>query len=162
MVAQIFVQIDANLYTKRGHKVALNHALRTSLEWWRDNRLPQRFENNAKTRPGGELGFFTRSKGWQLKKAKVKGHQRPNVYSGALRASVLTNSPVRATAGANPKATFRAKCTFPMTPARRREFEYVPPDERDEIISQAVEAYKTASQRPELMDRVKLRTRNRP
>lgn len=158
MTAQVFVQIDSQLYTVRGHKIAMNYSLRRSLEWWCDNRLPQRFELNAKTMPGGVLGFAKRSVATQIRKARVRGHQRPNVDSGNLRASMLANRVVRATAT---RATVTLKGTFPMTSQRRREFSGIPSVENLEMVDVVAETYRTAHQNPALQDRVTLRQRKR-
>lgn len=158
MVAQIFVKIDANIYTKRGHNIAMNAANRAGMEFVRDTIFAERFENSPRTRPGGDLGFFARSKSTQMRKAKLYGHQRPNVQTGALRAKVLSGSVVRATAA---RGSVNADGTFPMPDRQRQEIQNMPAFDRERIVAVIAEKYQHAHTDPALMDRVTLRTRRR-
>tara|TARA_R110002020_G_scaffold362333_1_gene574691 strand:- start:257 stop:742 length:486 start_codon:yes stop_codon:yes gene_type:complete len=60
--------------------------------------LPEHFELNKKTRPGGLWNYEKRDKEYQKSKARRKRHQKPNVLSGDLRDKVVRSAKVTATA----------------------------------------------------------------
>lgn len=93
----IGINIEASLLTKRGvgqiKKLANKERAHSHIAEY----LPERFQNNADTRPGGELGYAKRTASYQRRKARLFGHQRPLVLTGELENSVLSSARVTAT-----------------------------------------------------------------
>lgn len=84
-------------------------------EWW-SRTLPKHFETGAAQR----YQYAPRSRGYMIKKARMKGHQQPLVWSGNLRRAVLAFVEIKVMAtGKNP----RAKAIF-NTPSSRGGFKY--------------------------------------
>lgn len=147
-------KIDGNLFTKRTHAKVMREAFRDAMGFVRDQIWPTHFEINELTRPDGPYGYAKRSAKWQRKKAAVQHHQKPLVYTGRLRASVLNNSIIRATQNGG---TLKAKATFPLTEDRRKEIEIVIPTQRSVISRRVKRFYQDAAQKPEFKERVRLR-----
>lgn len=157
MTTSVRVRIDAKLFTKRMHAKVMREAFRDALTFQRDQIWPTHFENNDMTRPGGAYGFQKRSAIWQRKKAKVQHHQKPLVYTGKLRDSVLNNSVVRATQN---RGTLKAKATYPLTEDRRREVEVTTPSQRAVLTRRIKNFYVGAKDKDEFKERVRLRDGN--
>lgn len=154
MSFSVGVKIDAKLFSKRGHARVMRAAFRDALTFQRDQIWPTHFENNDMTRPEGAYGYEKRSKRWQIKKAKLKGHQKPLVFTGALRNSVINNSVVRST---QHRGTLKAKSTFPMTYERRREIEAVTSSQIAVLRKRIERFYVEAVDKEEFKERVRLR-----
>lgn len=130
MFWSIRIEHNSELVTARNHKKILNLLYRETMTRHKNVGLPQRFRKGPKTRQGGEFGYKQRSRKYQKRKQKTKGHLIPNVWSGKTR-DMAKSSIVRATAkGASAK--FRTH--FPMTPERRNEFERISPKEQQKYI----------------------------
>lgn len=128
--------IQMRLFTARGHNQIMNRIHRDTMETIRNELLPFHFMTSAYGRYPN--AFVKRSKRWQMIKARVVHHQRPNEWTGALRRAVLLESVVRATAT---RGTFTAKAPQdskvltgpragqlqrrPLTEQRRKEMEVV-------------------------------------
>ncbi|WP_350198838.1 hypothetical protein [Gimesia maris] len=119
MVVSFRVEHTSELVTARNHNKIMNLQLRDTMERHKNVGLPQRFRQGPKTRPGGEFGFKARTRKYQRRKSKLKGHLKPNVWTGETRTKASL-SVVRATAKVA-RLYFRA--SFPMTLERRNEFE---------------------------------------
>lgn len=126
----IRITYDSDLVTPRGHKKIMNILFRETATHHRDIRLPRRFRKGPKTREGGEFGFDRRTRGYQIRKHRKKGHLNPNVWSGKTRDMAKT-AKVRATAKGS-RIYFRGH--FPLTSERRAEMERVSqPEQRADI-----------------------------
>lgn len=68
---------------------ATREGLKTALVFWQRNFAKEHFEPSAMTRYRYQL----RTKGYMLRKARQKHHQRPLVWSGTLREMVLNQFP---------------------------------------------------------------------
>ena len=88
---------DEDLVTERTHKRILKQVNREIGVLHRNRTLKKHFENNAETRPGGAYGYEARTKKYQIRKAKKKGHQRPLSFTGEMRRTVTGSSRVTAT-----------------------------------------------------------------
>ena len=140
---QVSVDMVVVMFHIRAHNRVMNDCHRETMEYTRDIYGPQHFRTDAFTRYPGI--FRIRSRKWQILKARVMGHQRPNVWTGALRLS-MTESICRATAT---RGTLEAKAPLdtviqfgknkgkrirrPLNPERRLEMEHV---STDEIVEQ--------------------------
>ncbi|MEP3480766.1 MAG: hypothetical protein ABJZ55_16070 [Fuerstiella sp.] len=91
------ITVETELLTKRGLGVIKKLANKERAHAHIAENLPRRFENNADTRPGGELGYARRTRSYMIRKARLFGHQRPLVLTGDLSTSVLSSARVTAT-----------------------------------------------------------------
>lgn len=148
-MTRVFIEMRSQLFTKRGHAKVMRFAFRNRMEFFRDELLPTHFEVNELTRPGGPYGFARRTAKWQKKKAKVKGHQKPLVYSGNLKASVMSNSTITAT---QHRGRFQARAPFPLTEQRRKELEIIITGQRTLLASGLRSLYTNAASLPEFHD----------
>jgi len=73
----------------RNMENATREALKDALVYWRRNFAKEHFETGAVNK----YSYQARTKGYMLRKAKVKKHQRPLVWSGTLRQAVLGQFP---------------------------------------------------------------------
>ncbi len=88
----------------------------------KNRTILKHFENRPETRPGGEYNYAKREREYQINKARVKGHQRPLVFSGETRQIVLANLKLTATQkGWRLRA--RPMANHPLKPNLRRQFE---------------------------------------
>lgn len=136
--------ITQRLFTARGHNQIMNQIHRDTMETIKSELLPFHFMTAAYNRYPNV--FVKRSKRWQMIKARVVHHQRPNEWTGALRRAVLLESVVRATAT---RGTLTAKAPEdsvvlsgpragqmqrrPLTDQRRKEMEVVGENEIDRL-----------------------------
>ena len=88
---------DEDLVTERTHKRILKQVNREIGVLHRNRTLKKHFENNAETRPGGDYGYEARTKKYQIRKAKKKGHQKPLSFTGDMRRVVTGSSRITAT-----------------------------------------------------------------
>jgi len=130
MVVSFKVVQNTELVTTRSHKKILNILFRETMTRHRDVGLQSRFRRGPKTRPGGEFGFEKRSRKYQKRKNRKKGHLKPNVWSGKTR-EAAKSSVVRATAKGG-RVQFRG--SHPLTTERRTEFERISGRELDKYI----------------------------
>lgn len=139
------VQMRSSLVTKRGHNQIMRRLNRQFMTRVRDN-LPRHFERNTKTAPGGAYGYEKRGKRYQIRKAKTKGHQIPNVFTGRLKQAIMSNVKITATAG---RGRLRTRGYFPMKTQRRSEIETIAPDEKRDLMSRMGRDYALLAQRSE-------------
>lgn len=126
----IRITYNSDLVTPRNHKKIMNILFREVATRHRDIRLPRRFRKGPKTREGGEFGFDRRSRKYQVRKRRKKGHLNPNVWSGETRALAKV-AKVRATSKRS-RIYFRGH--FPLTSERRAELERVSrPEQRADV-----------------------------
>jgi hypothetical protein len=155
-MTRVFIEMRSQLFTKRGHAKVMRFAFRNRMEFFRDQLLPTHFEVNELTRAGGAYGFARRTAKWMKKKAAAKGHQKPLVYRGNLRAAVLTNSTITAT---QHRGRFYARATYPLTDQRRKEIEIIIPGQRTLLASGLRSLYTNAASLPEFHDVKRQRVR---
>ena len=142
----IKVDVESSLMNKRNHNKAMRQLFRESMEDIRDDYWPKHFESNSETRPGGGYGYEPRGRGYQIYKAKSKGHQKPLVLSGRMKESILSGPRITATSKGG---KIRSRNYFPMTLQRRQEIEAVSDEERRELAKQLEEKYVRLANRPE-------------
>jgi len=70
---------------KRELNRATSLGLKVALEDWHRTTLLDHFKTGA----GRRYGYQKRKKGYMIQKGKKKGHQRPLVWSGSLRAELM-------------------------------------------------------------------------
>ena len=124
--------VTSEILTSRGLGQIQRIANRVTMVEHRTVNLKRRFENNELTRPGGPLGFTPRTKRYQIRKAKSKGHQRPNVFTGDMRAAVLGSARVTATQK-NARVVARGTGSSRLWNDRREEIEAVAPVEESRL-----------------------------
>lgn len=151
-MAVIAWTFEARLFNARGHKKVMNALHRRAMERVRDLYWPLHFTTQAYSR----YGFEKRSARWQKKKAAVKGHQKPLVYSGALMDAVLNRSRIGATAN---RGTLTARAPFPLTEERRDEIEIVTSEERRQLRDWGRKFYRQAAVDPQFKDFIRQRQR---
>ena len=121
-------QIDSSLFTARGLLIASREGMRLSLLEHRVERLPERFAGGTGTKPGNKYQFRRRSAKYNRRKLRKFGHQKPLVFTGELRDSVLRTARVTATSRqADLKASGSRKSR--LSAEMRREIEFIPPSE---------------------------------
>lgn len=147
--------IESELLTTRGIRQIANIANRTTMLEHKVQRLAGRFENNALTKPGGPLGFGKRTAKYQKRKARVKHHQRPNVWSGELREKVLSSARVTATYR-QAKLIARGTTTSRLRDARRAEIEAIAPSENADMQRTWIETVSQLSEQPQYQRRRRL------
>lgn len=130
MVVSFKVVQNTELVTTRSHKKILNVLFRETMTRHRDVGLQSRFRRGPKTRPGGEFGFEKRSKKYQKRKTRKKGHLKPDVWSGKTRDAAQAST-VRATAKGG-KIQFRASHALEVE--RRTELEKISSQELSKYI----------------------------
>ena len=73
---------------------AINSGLKVSVERdYHEQFLPQHFKSSAPKK----YGYSKRTKKYMIRKARVKHHQNPLMWSGALKREVTSNIEIRAT-----------------------------------------------------------------
>ena len=92
--------------------------------------VPKHFESNAKTKPGGDYKYKTRTSKYTKQKRKKFGHAKPNVYTGRLRDAVLSKIRVTATAQ-RARLITRGTTEHRMADFQKREIEAMSIDERE-------------------------------
>lgn len=156
--------VTQRLFTVRGHNQIMNAIHRDTMNTIKTELLPFHFMTSAYAR---YPVFVKRSKRWQLIKARVVHHQRPNEWTGALRRAVLLESVVRATAT---RGTLEAKAPQdslvlsgpragqmqrrPLTDQRRKEMEVVSDVEIDRLQLVQRDQYIAAVYDPANSDKV--------
>ena len=119
-------EITTDLVTKRTFNKILRLANRHTMLHLKDDILPSKF-----TIAGGrEYDYEPRPRGYQIWKAKTKGHQKPLVKTGLLERTVLASTKITATQS---RAKLKARTSFPLTPKRRRELEAVSASDMQEM-----------------------------
>jgi hypothetical protein len=84
--------------TKRGHNQILKIINQATAERQRDERLEKHFEDVPETKPGGGgYRYRGRTAAYNKRKLKKYKHQKPNVFTGELRASAIRRVKIVAT-----------------------------------------------------------------
>lgn len=161
----VTAEVQIRMFTVVGHNQVMNDIHRESMEMIKHQFWPFHFMTEAYNRYPGV--FTKRTKKYQMMKARVVHHQRPNVFSGDLRIEVLLNSKVTATAAqgrltakapmdskiiAGPRAgqTIRRS----LTDQRRKELEHVSPEEIDFVMKTQIGMYRAAVYDPRYQTKV--------
>lgn len=87
----------------KAFKRGLPSAMQSIVLYWAKQRLPRHFETGAVS----EYNYTPRSKGYMVRKAKTQKHQKPLVWSGALREKLVASMPTVETRGKSTKAVWR-------------------------------------------------------
>lgn len=153
----IDVTIESELVTKRGHKQIMRKLIRQSLTRVRQN-LPRHFERNSKTTPGGAYGYEKRKRDYQMRKAKVKGHQKPLVFTGKLKTAIQSNVKITAT---STRGRLKTRGYFPMTAQRRNEIEAISMDEIQDLRARMVRDYRVLADRSEFKRKRKRKSKRK-
>jgi len=135
--------LTARLFHEREHGKVMKECHEETMKYIRDIYLPFHFMTEAFRRYPGI--FANRSARWRRIKRRKVGHDRPNVWTGALRRAVLTESVIRKTQDfgkLEAKAPLETMIKFgpnagkmirrPLTEQRRKEMEFVSDDEIDQ------------------------------
>ena len=154
--------ITTRLFQQRQHDQLMNMLNRNLMETLRDQFLPFHFMGSAFSRYPGV--FAARSQKWRQIKRRVVHHDRPNEWTGALKAEVLSGNPRQITATKD-RATFRAKAPMdskilsgpkagqtirrPLTEQRRKEMEVVADQEIGLLKDRQAGQYVAAVYHPE-------------
>jgi len=159
------VEVQIRLFTLVGHNKVMNDIHRETMEMIKHQFWPFHFMTDAYRRYPGV--FAKRTKRYQMMKARVVGHQRPNVFTGALRLEVLLNSKVSATAAQGrlaAKAPMDSKIIYgpragqtirrALTEQRRKELEFVSPEEIEFVKQTQLGMYRAAVYDPQYQTRV--------
>jgi hypothetical protein len=162
--------MQVRMFSLRAHAQVMNEIHRDTMFYIRDMFLPFHFSTEAYRRYPSV--FEKRSKRWQLFKARTVHHQRPNVFTGALRQAVMETVP-RATAT---RGTFHAQAPMdsvvkygrlagktirrPLNEQRRKELEFVSHDEIEFLAQRMADQYVAASFDPRWQETVLRRYRS--
>ena len=126
------IRYDTHLFTRRGHGQAMNRLYRQLGKRHKKITIKKHFENVPETRASvGGYNYEKRSRRWRKIKQRLKGHNKPNVFEGKLRAAVISRSTVAAT---QRKFTFKARSPFPLKKKRREELEVISKREIREYV----------------------------
>jgi len=90
---KLYAHISRFELTPRNHAAVMREVNRAVMVRHQYDRLPKHFEESAY----GEYGARTRTTKYTARKQKKFGHNRPNVYTGRLRRSVLNKVKITAT-----------------------------------------------------------------
>ncbi|HSG69417.1 MAG TPA: hypothetical protein VLA12_03335 [Planctomycetaceae bacterium] len=168
----IKASLERQTLTKRTHGKIMRLLMRNEMTRHVTETLPKHFENNRMTAPGGSYGYAKRSLGYQRRKARQKGHTRPNVWSGALRRKILSTAraTIRATqfkATSRPTGTWVAsnykdstgnpqmRPLLSFRPELKKEIEAVSPTERRDIARRMEKQYARYANDPRFHDKRK-------
>lgn len=136
MATYVSGTIRMRLFSQRGHNRIMRDIHENTMEAIKYTLWPFHFETLAFNRYP-EV-FQKRTKKYQMMKARVVHHQRPNEFTGALKIAVLADSVIARTAKggslsakapldsmilSGPRAGQRIR--RPLTEQRRREIEFV-------------------------------------
>lgn len=134
MVARIAYEINADLFTARGHRQAMNEVNREVLTRHRDRNLKRHFQGGNTQR----YGLRVRTAAYTARKRRRWGHSIPLVWSGGTRDAILSSAKVTATyKGGN----IRARGRMPMSQEMKSEIERISPDEMDDLLLFATDRY---------------------
>lgn len=158
-------EMQIRMFTMVGHNQVMNDIHRDTMETIKTLFMPFHFMTAAYNRYAGV--YAKRTKKYQMMKARVVHHQRPNEFTGALRLAVLVDSVVRATAY---RGTFQAKAPLdskiisgpragqtirrPLTDQRRKEIEFVSPEEIELLRQRQIAMYRAAVYDPAYQKKV--------
>ena len=130
---KIGTRIETRLVDQRTLNRISNKSFRKVMETHKRDRLPEHFEENEKTRPGGAYGYEKRQEEYTKFKFQKKGHRIPLVLSGRMRSRAIKYSKVKATAKLG-RLTIRIG--HPIHAQQRDEIEAITSQERQDISSQ--------------------------
>ena len=149
---------DTRLLTRRGHGKAMNSLYRQLGLIHKLKTIRKHFENVPETRATvGGYHYEKRSRRWRKIKQRLKGHNKPLVFSGRLRASVVFSSIVRAT---QRKFSFQARAPFPLKKKRREELEVISRREAREYSLRLQRLYPIAAGKPRFQEFKRKRIRS--
>lgn len=134
MVARISYELNADLFTARGHNEAMREVNREVLERQRDKNLPKHFKGGATER----YGYRKRTLAYVNRKRKKYGHSIPLVWTGGTRDAVLSGVKITATRNGG---RLKTRGRFPMSAEMRSEIERISPDEMDDLLAYATNRY---------------------
>lgn len=146
MVVSLSIGITSDQVNQRTHNRILKLVNQKSMYIHRDKRMGKHYKDIPETRPGGGYGYDKRSKRYQERKKRKKGHNRPNEWSGKTKRYVRNNSKITAT---RKGAKFRAKNYFKMREQMRSELEAITPQEEWEIEQDQLFLYYKEADKPE-------------
>lgn len=136
------IALDETLITPRKHGQLMKRLLRELWEFHRDIHLDKHFQVGAESR----YGLRPRSKRYQIRKARVKGHQKPLVWSGRTQSQIKQNARITAT---QHRATLTARNYFRMPTNLRRDLEAIAPAEEKKLIERLHRRYTELVRTPE-------------
>lgn len=139
--------ITSEVLTKRGIGQIQRNANRTAMVEHKIHNLPLRFESNNLTRPGGPLSFKSRSGNYTKRKRNKYKHEKPNVFSGALRQAVLTTARVTATQKRS-RLIAKGSSDHRLWSDRRDEIEAIAKSEEKQLQKTWLETVETLSADP--------------
>lgn len=154
MAVPFHFSIRTRLVSVANHKKLMRKLNRQALARIRDLYWPRHFQVRPETRPGGAYGYEKRSRQWQIKKAAVKRHQKPLVWSGQSAIQIRQNARITATAN---RGRLRSSTHYRRNAARIREMEAVSSQEQRELAARAGRDYARLAQRPEYKSQRALR-----
>lgn len=146
MAIVIRAEVAITIVTKRTHARIMRDVWRTLMLRHRDHRLGKHYQDIAETRPGGAYHYERRNEKYQEAKLKLKGHQKPLVWSGRMSRYIRNNSRITAT---QKRGRLVARNYFPLTAQRRDEIEAFSPAEEREITQGARRLYLKEAAKPE-------------
>jgi len=89
--------------TRKELRAAVRRALEAIGTAWHRDTLPEHFTPRAATK----YGYHKRERGYMIRKARVKHHQKPLVWSGALERAATGRAEIRTAARGGLKVTMR-------------------------------------------------------
>lgn len=141
MVARLSYELNADLFTARGHNEAMREVNREVLvKQWVTN-LPKHFKGGASER----YGYRRRSAKYVERKRKKYGHSIPLVWTGGTRDAVLANVKITATRNGG---RLKTRGRMPMSAEMRGEIERITPDEIRELTDFAGRIYLQKARSP--------------
>ena len=114
---------DTRLLTRRGHGVLMKHLYKTLGDIHKRETIKKHFKIVPETfTTSGGYKYERRSRPWRKIKIRLKGHQKPLVFSGRLQKAVVLGSKIAAT---QRKFSFTARAPFPLKKKRSEELEVI-------------------------------------
>ena len=146
----ISYDIKSTLVTKRTHARLMRLVNRNTITELRDRILPDKF-----TAAGArEYAYEKRAKGYQIRKAQTKGHQRPLEFTGRLKRTFQSSFRITATAT---RAKLRARSPFPLSTERRRELEAISDQDSRQLELAAVKQSTRLANKPQFQRKTRRR-----
>ncbi len=84
LTTHIIYRGDAKVQGREA-KGIISRAMATAIEWWHRVSLPRHFDQDA----GKRYHYGKRKKKYMMRKAREKGHQKPLVYTGDMKAHLI-------------------------------------------------------------------------
>lgn len=134
MGARISYEVNADLFTARGHNEAMREVNREVLERQRDRNLHKHFQGGATER----YGYRKRTAAYIRRKRKKYGHSIPLVWTGGTRDSIRQNVKITATKNGG---RLKSKGRMPMSAEMKSEIERITKDEMSDLLEFATNRY---------------------